>query len=80
MNSIVYNEDCIQGMKRYKDKHFDLAIVDPPYGIMDRWAKNHSIDGKTHITTLYSHKNGIFPTEKNIFKNYSGFKTKYMGG
>ena len=33
MNSIVYNEDCIQGMKRYKDKHFDLAIVDPPYGI-----------------------------------------------
>lgn len=31
--SIVYNEDCIQGMKRYPDKYFDLAIVDPPYGI-----------------------------------------------
>ena len=28
-----YNEDCMEGMKRYKDKHFDLAIVDPPYGI-----------------------------------------------
>ena len=26
-----YNEDCMEGMKRYKDKHFDLAIVDPPY-------------------------------------------------
>ena len=26
-----YNEDCMKGMKRYKDKHFDLAIVDPPY-------------------------------------------------
>ena len=26
-----YNEDCMIGMKRYKDKHFDLAIVDPPY-------------------------------------------------
>lgn len=24
-------EDCMQGMKRYPDKHFDLAIVDPPY-------------------------------------------------
>jgi site-specific DNA-methyltransferase (adenine-specific) len=31
--SIVYLEDCIQGMKRYENKHFDLAIVDPPYGI-----------------------------------------------
>jgi site-specific DNA-methyltransferase (adenine-specific) len=31
--SIVYNEDCVQGLKRFSDKHFDLAIVDPPYGI-----------------------------------------------
>lgn len=28
-----YNEDCMVGMTRYPDKHFDLAIVDPPYGI-----------------------------------------------
>ena len=27
------NEDCMTGMARYPDKHFDLAIVDPPYGI-----------------------------------------------
>lgn len=26
-----YNEDCMEGMKRYGDKHFSLAIVDPPY-------------------------------------------------
>jgi site-specific DNA-methyltransferase (adenine-specific) len=26
-----YNEDCMVGMARYPDKHFDLAIVDPPY-------------------------------------------------
>lgn len=25
------NEDCMIGMARYPDKHFDLAIVDPPY-------------------------------------------------
>lgn len=25
------NEDCMQLMTRYPDKHFDLAIVDPPY-------------------------------------------------
>lgn len=27
------NEDCMVGMARYPDKYFDLAIVDPPYGI-----------------------------------------------
>jgi len=32
-SSVVFNEDCIEVMKRYPDKHFDLAIVDPPYGI-----------------------------------------------
>lgn len=26
-------EDCMALMARYADKHFDLAIVDPPYGI-----------------------------------------------
>jgi site-specific DNA-methyltransferase (adenine-specific) len=31
--SEVYNEDCIDVMKRYNDKFFDLAIVDPPYAI-----------------------------------------------
>jgi len=30
-NIEYYNEDCMAGMARYPDKHFDLAIVDPPY-------------------------------------------------
>ncbi|HSG62000.1 MAG TPA: hypothetical protein VLA24_11285, partial [Pseudomonadales bacterium] len=25
--------DCMQLMAEFPDKHFDLAIVDPPYGI-----------------------------------------------
>lgn len=25
--------DCMQGMKEFPDKYFDLAIVDPPYGL-----------------------------------------------
>lgn len=29
----LYNEDNMQLMARYPDKYFDLAIVDPPYGI-----------------------------------------------
>lgn len=31
--SDVFNMDCMQGMKQYPDKYFELAIVDPPYGI-----------------------------------------------
>lgn len=31
MISEVFNMDCMEGMKQYPDKHFDLAIVDPPY-------------------------------------------------
>lgn len=29
----LFNRDCIEAMKDMKDKQFDLAIVDPPYGI-----------------------------------------------
>jgi len=31
--SEVYLMDCIEGMKHYPDKYFDLACIDPPYGI-----------------------------------------------
>lgn len=31
--SEVFNMDCIEGMKQYPDNYFELAIVDPPYGI-----------------------------------------------
>ena len=29
----LFNEDCMAVMSRYPDNYFDLAIVDPPYGI-----------------------------------------------
>ena len=34
--------DCMKGMKEFPDKYFDLAIVDPPYGI-----------GETEIKTTH---------------------------
>lgn len=36
MLSDVFNMDCMEGMKQFPDKHFDLAIVDPPYGLGKR--------------------------------------------
>jgi site-specific DNA-methyltransferase (adenine-specific) len=32
-NIKLYNADCMDVMKTFKDKQFSLAIVDPPYGI-----------------------------------------------
>ena len=30
---MIYNKDCLVAMKEMSDNQFDLAIVDPPYGI-----------------------------------------------
>jgi site-specific DNA-methyltransferase (adenine-specific) len=44
-NSVVHLMDCIEGMKQYPDKYFDLAVVDPPYGI-GRDKKQNKNEGK----------------------------------
>ena len=44
--SIVHLQDNMEGMKAFPDNHFDLAIVDPPYGIgMDG---NNNWSGSKH--------------------------------
>lgn len=37
-----YNMDCMQGMKEFPDKYFDLAIIDPPYGRKEHGGRNRS--------------------------------------
>lgn len=39
-----YNMDCVEGMQQFPDKYFDLAIVDPPYGIGECGDTNKSRD------------------------------------
>ena len=47
--SIVHNCDCLEYMRTVPDKHFALAIVDPPYGIGANWRKDpHSQFYKHH--------------------------------
>ena len=31
--NVAYNMDCLEAMRKMPDKCFDLAVVDPPYGI-----------------------------------------------
>lgn len=42
--SKTYNMDCMEYMRSIPDKHFELAIVDPPYGL-DK--KKHTRKRKT---------------------------------
>jgi site-specific DNA-methyltransferase (adenine-specific) len=43
----LYNEDCLQAMRAMQDNQFDLAIVDPPYGIGENGQRNKSGDRPT---------------------------------
>jgi site-specific DNA-methyltransferase (adenine-specific) len=58
MNSQVFNMDCLEGMKQYPDKYFELAIVDPPYGI-----KMHGGSRQYNTYTNKEWDNGIPPKE-----------------
>jgi site-specific DNA-methyltransferase (adenine-specific) len=49
-NIKLYNADCMEVMKTFKDKQFDLAIVDPPYGI-DADNKNNGKNSDRHEKT-----------------------------
>lgn len=58
-NISIYQRDCLEAMKEMEDNAFDLAIVDPPYGIdIADW------DKKTDIPTAeYFHE--LFRISKN---------------
>jgi site-specific DNA-methyltransferase (adenine-specific) len=45
----LFHTDCMKIMKQYPDKYFDLAVVDPPYGI--------GMDGGKRGKATYTQKN-----------------------
>ena len=38
--NIIYNQDCIKGMKKIQDKTVDMVICDPPYNIGKNFGNN----------------------------------------
>lgn len=54
----ITNEDNMQLMARYPDKYFDLAIVDPPYGVGETWRKDRKSKFYKHTS---SYKNNDTP-------------------
>lgn len=53
-----YNMDCMEGMKQFPDKFFDLAVVDPPYGIGENGSKNHTRGNLATATNYKSFAGG----------------------
>ena len=43
----LYLLDCMEGMVQFPDNYFDLAIVDPPYGIGEKGQRNKTGDRPT---------------------------------
>ena len=54
----ITNEDNMQLMSRYEDKYFDLAIVDPPYGI----------GGGTNTKKMNVDWDNTIPTQKYFYE------------
>jgi len=67
-NCTLYNMDCMEYMKSLPDNAFDLAIVDPPYGIGENGDKNKSRSKLTIAKDYKSFAGGdIEPPDKNYF-------------
>lgn len=63
-NIQLLNDDCMNVMQQYPDKHFDLAIVDPPYGL-----GNSVVNSKGRFKR-YENKNGnwdLLTPDENYF-------------
>ena len=80
----ITNEDNMALMARYPDKHFDLAIVDPPYGIGinvsmgrrkgDKKSKYHKFAGNDNETPNAEYFNEL----KRVSKNQIVWGGNYM--
>lgn len=86
----LFHADCMEIMKQYPDKHFDLAIVDPPYGIgrsgqTETFTKNpkhkrkHFTDkGWDTETPASDYWNELFRVSKNQIVWGANYFTEYL--
>ena len=58
----IYNEDCLEGMKRIPDNSIDCVITDPPYLIETQGGGLYTQEDKQYVKELEQIKDG-FRTE-----------------
>lgn len=68
--------DCMQGMKEFPDKYFDLAIVDPPYGIK----RLENPKGRLEKYGDTAKANNSVPTEKYFDELFRVSKNQIIWG
>ena len=75
----ITNEDNMELMKRYEDNYFDLAIVDPPYGIGDfRTQESKNVHKKIYWNNSIPNEK-YFTELKRVTKNRIVFGVNYYG-
>lgn len=82
MSIKIINDDCLNVMNDFDDNQFDLAIVDPPYGIGEYWMKqkhtshygsndwNSSIPSKEYFQELFRVSKNQIIFGGNYFTHY----------
>lgn len=89
MNSFICG-DCMDYLPQFPDNYFDLAIVDPPYGIGADWEKrnkgekfkktsykNEAIPGKEYFSELFRVSKNQIIWGYNYYTEYLG-PTNYL--
>jgi site-specific DNA-methyltransferase (adenine-specific) len=72
MTHNIHNTDCMELTRSFPDKYFELAVVDPPYGIGDKltqggtWASKYkAVDAAWDIAPKKEYWNELFRVSKN---------------
>lgn len=56
---VVYNQDCLEGLRSLPDKSIDLVVTDPPYEITTSVAGIYKQKDKQYVKELNSIKDGF---------------------
>jgi site-specific DNA-methyltransferase (adenine-specific) len=73
-----YNMDCMDGMAQFPDKFFSLAIVDPPYGIGDKFKGGKS--GKMNFNEIVEKRWDDVPDEAYFSELFRVSKNQIIWG
>lgn len=73
----LLNMDCMEYMAGLPDKAFDLAIVDPPFGIGENWKKDRYSKFYNHSS---SYKNKAVPKRKFFKELFRVSKNQIIWG
>ena len=79
----ITNEDNMELMARYPDKYFDLAIVDPPYGLGKRLSQRGGKHKNTKFAVLYENSSqwdNEIPNEKYFKEVFRVSKNQIIWG